>query len=388
MTDAHGAGVWLLALAAALGFLAVTGGIGIRLRFSTIPGYLVGGVILGAVFAIPEPFLHILMTLGSMLILFFVGLEFSPQNLGHRLRVLVAPACWDVAVNMAAALLVALGIGLSPVAAACFGLAAYPSSSAIIARGLSDYRLLALPEAEWCLGLLVIEDLMMALLLPAAVFLLGAGSLALMGGIAMTLVAGLLLLALFVMSVRMGLISRWLDQPAKDLTLLAVLAMLCLIAGIGEYVGISAAVGALFVGMLMSESEGREKIEALLVPHRELLAVGFFTAIGAGTDWRLLLQSLPLAVPLVVITSLAKMATGYLAARGRLSGAQSGIRLGLMLVPRGEFTLVVAALSLAQPWGRSFYNIAVAYVILSALSGALLLRYHAGLSRRLACLLP
>jgi len=387
MIDIHGAGGWLLGLAAALGFLAITGGLGLRLRFSTIPGYLLGGVILGTVFDIPETFLHILMTLGSILILFFVGLEFSPKSLGNRFKGLVKPAFWDGIVNIPLAVTAALALGMPVVAAICFALATYASSSAIIAKGLIDYKLIVLPEAEWCLGILVVEDLVMALLLPLCVVMLGTGSVELLAGIAETQFAGLLLLGLFVVLARTGLVSRWLNQPEKDLTLLVILALVCLVAGIGESSGISAAVGALLVGMVVSESESRNKIEALLVPHRELLAVGFFAAIGAGADWRLLLDNLGVAVPLVLVTSLAKVLSGYLGGRSQSMSKESAARLGLMLVPRGEFTLVVAALTFGQPWGINFYNMVVAYVIISALAGILLIRYHLGISRRLSRLL-
>jgi CPA2 family monovalent cation:H+ antiporter-2 len=387
MIDIHGAGGWLLGLAAALGFLAITGGLGLRLRFSTIPGYLLGGVILGAVFDIPETFLHILMTLGSMLILFFVGLEFSPGSLRNRFKGLIKPAFWDAVINIPLAVIAAFALGMPIVAAICFALAAYASSSAIIAKGLMDYKLIVLPEAEWCLGILVVEDLLMAFLLPLCVVMLGAGSLELVGGIAATLLAGLLLLGLFVVLARIGLVSRWLNQPEKDLTLLVSLALVCLIAGIGESSGISAA-GALLVGMVVSESDSRKRIEALLVPHRELLAVGFFAAIGAGADWRLLIDNLGVAITLVLVTSLAKILGGYLGGRSQSMSGESAVRLGLLLVPRGEFALVVAALTLGQPWGVSFYNTIVAYVIVSALSGTLLIRYHVGISRRLSLLLP
>ena len=383
----HGPGGWLLGLAAALGFLALAGGLGLKLRISTVPGYLLGGVALGAVFHPPMPVLTALMTLGAMLILFFVGLEFSPRELGGRMRALVRPAFWDAVVNAGAALAAALALGMTPAAAMCFALAAYASSSAIIAKGLMDYRLLALPEAEWCLGLLVVEDLVMAALLPAAVILLGTSAGVGLGGMALSLFSGLLMMGMLILLARIGWVARWLHRPEKDLTLLASLSLVCLVAGIGESSGVSAAVGALLAGMVVAESESRARIEALLAPHRELLAVGFFAAIGAAADWRLLVAGLPLALPLALVTMLAKLIGGWLGGRGSLSHEQS-IRLGLMLAPRGEFALVVAALAVGQPWGAGFYNTMIAYVFITALGGALLLRHQAAVGRRLAAWLP
>lgn len=388
MPEGHQAGLWLLGTAAALGLLAITGSLGLRLRLSTAPGYLLGGLLLGTVFDIHQTFLHVLTVLGSMLILFFVGLEFSPRSLGKRLRELAVPAAWDAAINMAVAWLAAVALGLTPVAATIFALAAYASSSAIIAKSLIDHRLLVLPEAELCLGILVVEDLLMALLLPLCVFFLGAGSWQALGGMGISFMAGIGLVVILIVLASRGFVSRWLDQPEKGLTLLASLALLCLVAGIGESSGMSAAIGALLTGMVVAESGSQQRVEELLVPHRELLAVGFFAAIGASADWRLLIESLPVAAGLVAATSLAKVVSGYLGGRSKRLSGQASFRNGLMLVPRGEFTLVVAALTLDQPWGGALYNTAVAYVILSAIVGTVLIRYHAGLSQKLAALLP
>lgn len=387
MMAAHGPGTWLLELAAALGFLALAGGLGRKLRISTVPGYLLGGVALGAFVEPPAEALHALLTLGAMLILFFVGLEFSPRELGGRMKMLVRPACWDACVNMVAALLAALALGMPLAAALCFSLAAYASSSAIIAKGLMDYRLVVLPEAEWCLGLLVAEDLVMAMLLPLAAILLGTSEGVGAGRVALSLGAGLLMMGAVMLLARVGWVARWLNRPEKDLTLLASLSLVCLVAGIGESSGISAAVGALLAGMVVAESESRERVEGLLSPHRELLAVGFFAAIGAASDWRMLLAGLPMALPLAGVTILAKLLGGWLAARSRLSREQA-IRLGLMLAPRGEFSLVVAALTLGQPWGEAFYNTVIAYVFMTALAGALLMRHQAVAGRRLAGWFP
>ncbi len=342
-----------------------------------------GGVLLGTWFEIPETFLHIITTLGAMLILFFVGLEFSPTGLGSRLKTLIRPSLWDALINMVLAFVTAYLLGMELLEASVFALAVYASSSAVVAKGLMDNKLLMLPEADLCLGILVVEDLMMALLLPFCVLILQAGSLHLIGGVLLTLAVGFLFLMLLMLSARRGYLAGWLSQPASDLTLLASFSLLCLIAGIGEASGISAAVGALLAGMVVAESGNKQHIEALLVPHRELLAVGFFAAIGAGSDWKLMIGFLPMIVPLVLVTSAAKIWSGYLGAKSRGLKQQSCFRLGLMLTPRGEFTLVIAALAVSQTWGKEFYNMMVAYVFLSAIAGTIAIRYNAVLSRRL-----
>lgn len=388
MNDAPDASLWLLGLAAALAALALTGGLSLRLRLSAAPGYLLGGVLLGAVIDMPETFLHIIITLGTMLILFFVGLEFSPRSLGHRFRQLALPAFWDGFVNIPMAFAAAYWLGMDLVAAGLFAVSAYASSSAVVAKGLMDNRLLALPEAELCLGLLVVEDLVMALLLPVSVLLLYPSG-ADFGGHALKLGMAFGFVALIVAAtlVLQRPVARWLTQPAKDLTLLASLSMLFLVAGVGEASGVSAAVGALLAGMAVAESGSRQHVEELLVPHRELLAVGFFAAIGAGSDWRLMVDAMPVILALALITFAGKLLSGYLGGRSIGLPDTPAVRSGLLLTPRGEFTLVVAALAVTHPWGEVFYNTVVGYVIVSAIAGTIAIRYNAPMSDKLAALL-
>ncbi|MDX8410384.1 MAG: cation:proton antiporter [Mariprofundaceae bacterium] len=388
MPDAPDASLWLLGLAAAFSALAIAGGLSLRLRLSAAPGYLLGGVLLGAWIEIPATFLHILTTIGAMLILFFLGLEFSPKSLGHRFKQLTIPAVWDGFINIPVAFIAAYWLDMGLLASGLFAISAYATSSAVVAQGLTDNRLLALPEAELCLGILVIEDLIMALLLPLSVLFLYSAEtnitdqllkLAMAFGFVALIVAATLFLQ--------RPMARWLTQPAKDLTILASLAMLFLVAGVGESSGVSAAVGALLAGMAVAESGSREHVEELLLPHRELLAVGFFASIGAGSDWHVIVDAMPVILTLAIVTFGGKLLSGYLGAKSAGMSPVACMRTGVLLTPRGEFTLVAAALAMMQPWGAAFYNTVVGYVIVSAIAGAIAIRYNAPMSRKLSALL-
>lgn len=382
------ASLWLLGLAAAFAALALTGGLSLRLRLSAAPGYLLGGVLLGSVIDIPDIFLHILTTIGSMLILFFLGLEFSPRSLGSNMKRLTAPALWDGFINIPIAFAAAHWLGMSLLASGLFAISAYATSSAVVAKGLMDNRLLAMPEAELCLGILVIEDLVMALLLPLSVLFLYSTGVDLAGQLMKLAIAfGFVALIVAVILFLQRPVARWLMQPAKDLTILASLAMLFLVAGVGESSGVSAAVGALLAGMAVAESGSRKDVEELLLPHRELLAVGFFASIGAGSDLRAIIEAMPVILALALVTFASKLLSGYLGGKSIGMPPIACIRTGILLTPRGEFTLVAAALAIMQPWGETFYSTVVGYVIVSAIAGAIAIRYNAPMGSKLLALL-
>ena len=69
-----------------------------------------------------------------------------------------------------------------------------------------------------------------------------------------------------------------------------------------------------------------------------------------------------------------KLLTGYLAAR-RAGIAEAGRwRAGFALMPRGEFSIVIAGLAVAAGVDRSLAALATAYVLITMIAGPLLAR--------------
>ena len=126
-----------------------------------------------------------------------------------------------------------------------------------------------------------------------------------------------------------------------------------LVAGIAAKLQVSAAVGAFLVGIAISGPVAHQATE-LLTPLRDLFAAVFFVFFGLSTDPRDIPPVLLPALVLAVVTMATKVATGYLAAR-RAGIAEAGRwRAGLALMPRGEFSIVIAGLAVtAERRGRA-----------------------------------
>jgi CPA2 family monovalent cation:H+ antiporter-2 len=81
------------------------------------------------------------------------------------------------------------------------------------------------------------------------------------------------------------------------------------------------------------------------------------------------------ALILAVITSLTKVGTGAWAARRAGVGPKGQWRAGASLVPRGEFSIVIAGLGTAAHVQSQLGPLAAAYVLILAVGGSLLMRY-------------
>lgn len=356
-----------------------------RLGLSAIPIFILGGIALGPSPGLPtiiEPSegTDLLARLGIVLLLFFLGLEFSLERLTAARRLVIVGGAVDLVVNGGLGLLVGfLLLGTGPEAVLLAGLI-YISSSGIVTRALFDLRRLADDETDIVLGVLVFEDLAIALFLGIAAGLAAGES---VGGLEVAGTAGLALG--FVLAFL--ILGRWAHHffdrvgPRLDREQLLLGALAVAIGGgaLGEAAGLSEAVGALLAGILLSGSEVRDQIEQQLLGLRDFAAAIFFFAFGLEVDlgrtgdvavW------LALAVPVAVA---GKLVAGYVAGRATGFTPRQSVNVGSALVARGEFTIILAGLAaggaaLDTEFRDLVSPFAGVFVLVTAVVGVVLMR--------------
>ncbi len=373
--------------------LAVAGAIAWRVGQSVIPAYLVAGILVGpyapsvgglSLRAVERTeFIDLFAELGVVFLLFFIGVEFSVGTLLADPRRILAAGGLDLVVNLGLGLLLALAVGFSPLEALFLAGIVYPSSSAVITKTLVDLGWIADPESEAIIGVLVVEDVVMAVFLAvlAAVAIGGPPS-----ALAVPLAESFGLLVAFVLLATLGgpLVERLFDTRSDELFLLRVVGLTALLAGFALLTGVSEAVAAFFVGAAISESDLKPRLETVLAPARDLFAAVFFFAIGLGTDPSAVAGVAGLLALGVAVTALGKLGSGYLGGRAYGLIPRRSLRMALALVTRGEFSLVVAALAVATPAvSPAVPAFAVGYVLVMSLLGTVLMGASGPIERRL-----
>ncbi|MDS0296022.1 cation:proton antiporter [Halogeometricum luteum] len=375
--------------------LAVAGAIALRLGLSVIPLYVVGGVLAGPFVAgrfglpyVPNgEIVTLLAEVGIVLLLFFLGLEFSLDRLLESRTQITRAGVVDLVVNLPIGVAIGLVLGWSLVESLLLGGIVYISSSAIITKSLIDLGWIANPEAEPLLGTLVFEDLFIAVYLAVVTSLVLGGADAGTGSIVQSLAVAFGFLGVLLLAVQYGtsLFARLLGGAGQEAFVLRTLAVVVPISGVALALGVSEAVAAFFVGMGFATSGHREKIERRLSPIRDVFGAVFFFWIGVGTDPTLLAAA---AVPLVLavaLTTPAKLLSGYLGGRAYDLSKRRSLRAGLGMVPRGEFSLVIAALAAggSTPVMREIIPaFAVGYVLLMSMLGTVLMGQSSVIERR------
>ena len=381
----------LAELAITVALLGVLGVVAGRFGLSAIPAYLLAGLLLGpnqpTFLSVIEPseVTSFLAELGVVFLLFFLGLEFSFGRLVRSGRYVALGGVVDLLVNGLLGLVVGVAaFGLSP-AAIVTAAAVYVSSSAMTIKGLTDFRRLADDETDLVLGVLLFEDLVLALVLG---FASGAG-----GGRAETaaiVAKALLFITASLTAARLlhGPIDRLLARLPREFFLLGAFSFLVGMAALAHELGLSSAIGALMAGVVLSETGARDEIEERFFGFRDLFAALFFFVFGLSIDVSAIGDVGWLLALAVVVTLVGKIGGGYVAGvTGGFSRRQS-LNAGIALVPHGEFTIILAQLAttndaISDADAAELAAFAGLYVLVTATVGVVLMKESKRLGRRI-----
>jgi len=375
VTQAHDTSQILIELGAAIVGLALLARFANRLGFSAIPLYLLAGLAFGNGGLVPlgvsENFIHIGAEIGVLLLLFMLGLEYTGEDLKANLQSGLPSGVIDFALNFPPGLIAGLLLRWGPLPSVLLGGVTYISSSGIIARVLAELKRMNNPETPSVISVLVLEDLAMAVYLPlVAALLVGGGAMRTFVSVVIALVTvGTILLV----ALRYGeYVSKLFLHESDEILLLTTFGTVLLVGGLAHRLQVSAAIGAFLVGIALSGPMA-EKSRRLLAPLRDLFAATFFFFFGLQIDPRTLPSVIILAVGLGIISSATKVLAGYWAA-GRAGVDQRGrIRAGMVLVARGEFSIIIAGLGAGiEP---QLGPLAAAYVLFLAVFGPALARF-------------
>ncbi len=372
--------VFEIGLAVAL--IASVGLISEKLRFSVIPFYILIGMVMGQHapqigifdfrFLESAHFIEFLGRLGVLFLLFYLGLEFSVSRLLKSGKSIVTGGAFYVGLNFISGLLLGwmMGMPLAETMVICGIMTS--SSTAIVAKVLVDLKRTANPETEIIMGMIMFDDLFIAIHMSILSGLVLSGSTSFTKVLLTSLSAlGFIIFFLAIGRKIIGKIDKALNIKSPELFLLTVLALLFMIAGSSETVHVAEAIGALLLGLVLSESVHAKRIEHMIIPFRDFFGAVFFFSFGLSIDPTTLGGAAGAAVIGVLLTIAANFFSGQIA--GKVAGVspKASMNIGFTLVARGEFSIIMASIGKAGGLLPVVQSFAVLYVLLLAVLGPL-----------------
>ena len=347
-------------IAAGFGVALILGFIAERIKVPALVGYLLAGVLIGPAtpgFVADVQIASQLSEIGIMLLMFGVGLHFSPSDLLAVRRIAVPGAL--VQMGVATALGMGLGRwwGWSVGGALIFGLSMACASTVVLLKSLEARGLLDTMNGRIAVGWLVVQDLITVLvlvLLPPLAQVLGGTPTLLVDARPLWMSVGQTLLEVATFIALMLVVGRralpWLlwqvaRTGSRELFTLSVVATAIGIAyGASALFSVSFALGAFFAGTVMRESEFSHRAAQESLPLRDAFSVLFFVSVGMVFDPMILIEQPVRVLGVVAIVilgnSLASLAL-VLALRYPLNTALS---VAASLGQIGEFSIILAGL--------------------------------------------
>ncbi|BDS49202.1 cation:proton antiporter [Rhodoluna sp. KAS3] len=355
--------------------LGVAAFVAVKVKLSVVPFYLVIGLSLGKGGLVPldlsETFLDTGAQLGAILLLLMLGLEHSGPNLAAAFMERKSIGAIDFFLNAVPGALIGLLLGWGILGAVVLGGITYVSSSGIAAQMMKETGWQRSEVSRRVTTVLVVEDLTLAPYLPLLTTLVtGAGAIA--GFISVTVAILVTAVALVISFRGENALGKLINTQAQGGLLLSVFGAALLAAGSAELVGFSSAVAAFLVGLALT-GEVAHAVRLRLAPLRDLFAAIFFLFFGLSVSPAEMIDVLPLAVVLTALGIAGKMYVGWNIARD-MSDGNAWKRAGAFLIPRGEFSIVIAGLAASTSFGGQLQALTITYVLLTSLAASIALR--------------
>ncbi|HEY8466785.1 MAG TPA: cation:proton antiporter [Solirubrobacterales bacterium] len=365
----------LVALGAAGVTAAMLARLGRVVALPTIPAFMAAGIILGpsAADILSDPHaLDLIADIGLIVLLFHLGVEFPVEQVVRAGRSVVQGALVYIGLNVSAGLALGFALGWGTTEAFVIAGAVGISSSAIVTKLLIELNRLTNAETPVILGIIVVEDIFLAFYLALLAPMLGESSsfadAAGDFGISFAFIAGLALIARYGSAV----LGRLLDTDDEELVAVLAVGIAILMAGVAEDLGVSDAIGALMIGLVIGRTVLRERVETVITPVRDAFAAIFFVVFGASIE----LGDLgSVAVPVMAAAGLSVvMCTlgGAAVARFNNLNQASAANAALVLLGRGEFSLILATLAVGAGLDPRIAPFVALYVLVLALVGPIL----------------
>jgi len=355
----------------------ILGRVGKLIGLPAIPIYMLVGLIASPnTHFFPLSFesadVELIAVFGLILLLFSLGLEFDQDEFYGNAGSLLVSGGTRLAINMGAGFALGIWIGWGTREALIIAGMTAASSSAIITKLIIELRRLTNRETPTILGIMVLEDVFIAIYL-AIVSVVLSGSTDVWAIVMQLAISFTFLIVMFVVA-RWGgkFVSKLVQTKDDELFTILFFGLAVAFGGIGELLGVSDAIGAFLIGLVLGATRFRGRIEQFALPLRDVFGAFFFLNFGLALDVSTFGEVLiPVAVA-VVMTLIINTGGGQLIAwQNKLTRAE-GLNVSAMLQNRGEFALILATLAVGAGLDARLTPFAGLYVLCMAIIGPII----------------
>ncbi len=369
--------------------------VALRFQLPPVVGLLLAGAMIGPNMlglVSQSEYITIFSEIGAILLLFFVGIEFSISRVA---KMGIRPvAVWLVkdALVFILAYEASLFLGLDEMTALVLGSALALSSTTFFIKLVGEKNISGSPEANLAFVVLIIED-MIAIFLLAIYSGMGAGGVG--NGIFVSLLLPLLKALLAITVAYMVLervvrfvFARLVQVKTDEIMVFLSLSFAIMLSFFASFIGFAPSIGAFLAGSMLSGMKGFRKTQDTLSKFGMLFSSFFFLSIGMLVSPAGIFQNITIIAVLFVLVTGGIFGSVFLSTYLLGYRSYSSVRTGLLVLAVGEFSLLIATQTKHFVAPFDIVSVVSALVFLTALSGGILIRQEKNVDALINRLMP
>jgi len=321
-----------------------------KVDMPTVIGYIFTGLIIAQIFDFGEhskETLSHLAEFGIVFLMFTIGLEFSiSQMKAMKKEVFVYGFLQVILSGLLFTFLAHNFFILELKNAIVVGMALSLSSTAIVLKILNENGDIHTGYGRITLGVLLFQDLaVIPMLLMISIFTSENASIS---ELLLDTVISAIIVFVILFIVGKFFIERFFDwvtsSNSEEIFLASVILTVITASVIAELFGFTYTLGAFIAGMTIAETKYRYRIEADLVPFRDILLGIFFVTIGLQIEIGIVVDFGLIILGLLISIMLIKVLVLFIALKFFVQ-SRSALKSSLALMQVGEFALAIFALA-------------------------------------------
>ena len=350
-----------------------------KIRLPPLIGYIVAGIIIANVWTITndsEQIVSILSDIGLVMLMFCIGLEINLRKIRKQGLFAMGVVIIQLPLMMLGGIVAGMLLGYDMVQCICLGAIISGSSTAVVMAVLKSQKELDADHKESLVLVLIMEDIGQVIILSMITPIMASNDPSVDVNSLIVMIVSIIVFMVASIVVGLKLIPRainWVSDNVSDeiLTVFSV-GLAFGMALLSIYIGLSMAIGAFLMGMMMKSKEINHKIE----PMRDLFMAIFFISIGMEITVSSLIDNIGTIIVLYLIFLILIVVAVFIAYWVENETCRNGFLSAVSLATMGEFAFIIASEALGfGAIDQSFYTSVVGAALLSMIILPFLSRY-------------
>lgn len=328
-----------------------------KLKMPAIIGYLLAGIILVNVFNLNDSkdfsmeTVSVLKDIGLVMLMFGIGMELNIQKIKKYGKIALLVAIIQLPLMVLSGYFFGMLLfGLNSIEAITLGAVISGSSTAVVTVVLKSHDRVTKEQADTLILVTIMEDIGQVVILSMVTPLFVGSSIEAAEMVNLVILIFVFMVTAIVIGIKfVPRILNWIGDNTSAEVLLVMSVGLCfLLAWLSKYIGMSMAIGAFLMGVIVSQSKFSHEISEKTEPMKEVFMAVFFISVGMEVTIGAFINSLPMAVGILVLFMLSKFITVFI---GYFMGNQSfeeGFVSSISLMAMGEFAFIISSEALSK----------------------------------------